>query len=398
MDSPSSGSTPDPRSATVQATVVSPPGAGPQVVYLPQPAPPPRRWLGWLGWMGFLLCGSVVMSMMAKHQEYYSAAEGLVQERYHSRDKTSQDKLAILEVEGVIGAVDQFVKHQIDQIRDDAKVKAVVVRVNSPGGTITGSDYILHHLKKLRADRQLPMVVSMGGMAASGGYYVSMAVGDEPRTIFAEPTTTTGSIGVIIPHYDVSGLMERLSVKDDSVMSHPRKNLLSMTEPMSEEDRGILKAYVDDAFGRFKAIIKEARPGFRDNEAALERLATGEIFTATQAKAEGLVDELGFIEDAIDRAAELAGLDKNKVRVVSYTQQPTLMGLLSAAARVPELSAGSHLRTFLEFQVPQGYYLATLAPLRAERLATVPLVPLQMAPLWQTGPQPSQSPVPLVAP
>src|SRR5688500_19769660 len=104
---------------------------------------------------------------------------------------------------------DGFVKRQIDRIREDENVKAIVVRVDSPGGTVTGSDYIYHHLKKLRKEKNVPIVVSMGGMAASGGYYVSMAVGDEKDTIFAEPTCETGSIGVILPHYDLSGLMAR---------------------------------------------------------------------------------------------------------------------------------------------------------------------------------------------
>ena len=105
---------------------------------------------------------------------------------------------------------ESFAKKQIDQVRDDNHVKAVVLRVDSPGGTVTGSDYIYHHLKKLAEERQIPMVVSMGSVAASGGYYVAMAAGEKENTIYAEPTTWTGSIGVIIPHYDLTGLLEKL--------------------------------------------------------------------------------------------------------------------------------------------------------------------------------------------
>ena len=91
-----------------------------------------------------------------------------------------------------------------------------MLRVDSPGGTVSGSDYIYHHLREMpREKRKIPLVVSMGGMAASGGYYVSMAVGHEPDTIFAEPTAFTGSIGVIIPHYDLAGLMEKIGAKED---------------------------------------------------------------------------------------------------------------------------------------------------------------------------------------
>ena len=104
--------------------------------------------------------------------------------------------MAIITVSGVIVDGDGYVKKQIERVRQDEDVKAIVLRVNTPGGTVTGSDYILHHLNRLRAERKLPLVVSMGSVAASGGYYVSMAVGDQPQSIYAEPTTTTGSIGV----------------------------------------------------------------------------------------------------------------------------------------------------------------------------------------------------------
>ena len=174
---------------------------------------------------------------------------------------------------GVIMDGDGFVKQQIDRVRQDDMCKAVVVRVDSPGGTVTGSDYIYHHLKRLREERQIPLVVSMGSVAASGGYYVSMAVGDQERSIFAEPTTTTGSIGVIMPHYDISGLLKQFQIEDDSIASHPRKQLLSMTRPMSDEDREIIQDYIDDSFSRFKEIVKSGRPvcGAEEDERPVDR-------------------------------------------------------------------------------------------------------------------------------
>ena len=119
---------------------------------------------------------------------------------------TPRKKIAIIDVAGAIMEGEGFVKRQIDARAGRHRASsAVVLRVNSPGGTVTGSDYIYHHLRELVDERKLPMVVSMGSICASGGYYVAMAVGDEPDAIFAEPTTWTGSIGVIIPHYDLSG-------------------------------------------------------------------------------------------------------------------------------------------------------------------------------------------------
>ncbi len=140
-----------------------------------------------------------------------------------------------------------------------ATLKAIVVRVNSPGGTITGSDYMLHHLRKLAEDTHIPIVVSMGGLAASGGYYVSMCVGDTPETIFAEPTTWTGSIGVIIPHYNVADLMKKWGIQEDAVASHHLKTMGSIARKMTEEERKIFQQLVDEGFTQFKDVIK-ARP------------------------------------------------------------------------------------------------------------------------------------------
>jgi protease-4 len=298
--------------------------------------------------------------MQAAYQEYFDNSGGIY-ERYHSGNETAKDKIAIIELRGAILNGDGYVKRQIDRVTEDESVKGVVLRINSPGGTVTGSDYIYHHLKQLVEDkeRDLPLVVSMGAVAASGGYYIAMAVGDQEDSIYAEPTTTTGSIGVIMPHYDLSGLLERADVKNDSIVSHPRKQLLSMTRAISDEDRLILQRYVDQSFNRFKDIIRAGRPGFRDHPEALDRLATGEIFTAEQAEKDGLIDEIGFIEDAIERVTELAGLDADYVRVVKYKRPSTVLeaiGLNAASATV------NPQQSLLELTVPRAYYMLTTLP------------------------------------
>lgn len=339
------------------------PAPAPQYGYPPQPIVIQtrgtfQRLLGWAGWMGFLFCAVMLIGYVSTFYEYFNVTEG-IQEKYHSGAKFGRDKVAIIDISGVIMDGEGFVKRQIDLIREDRAVRAVVIRVDSPGGTVTGADYIYHHLKKLKAERNLPMVVSMGSIAASGGYYVSMAVGDQERSIFAEPTTTTGSIGVIIPHYDVSRLLERFDVKDDSIASHPRKQMLSMTKALSDEDRAILMSYVNESLDRFKSIVKEGRPAFAEDGAKLDELATGEIFTATQAQKHGLVDELGFIEEAIDRATELAALDKKNVRVVRYQRPPALFefpGMASAHAPRGELAL------LLELSAPRAWFLASSLP------------------------------------
>jgi protease-4 len=326
----------------------------PQVIYVQTAAQPGRRWFSWLGWMAFFIALSVIMGMATQYRDYFDNSGG-IREKFHSGEETGQAKIAIIEVNGIIASANPYVKRQIDRVREDSKVKAVVLRVDSPGGTITGSDYIYHHLLELRKERDLPLVVSMGGIATSGGYYVAMAVGDEAQTIYAEPTTTTGSIGVIIPHYDLSGLLERLDVKDDSLASHPRKRILSMTRSMSTDDRGVLEAYLQDAFTRFKTVVKSGRPAYREDAARLDELATGEIFTAVQAKEKGLVDELGFLESAIERAAELADLSEGSYRVVAYESPLSILNVLGVASSRSESSRP--WQALLELSVPKAYYL-----------------------------------------
>lgn len=292
-------------------------------------------------------------------------------ERHHSLAQTAEHKIAIIRVEGTIVDGEGYVKHQIDRVRDDPKVKAIVLRVDSPGGTVTGADYILHHLNKLRQDRQLPLVVSMGGLAASGGYYVSMAVGDQTDSIFAEPTTWTGSIGVIIPHYDVSQLAQEFGVESDSVVSHRLKGMGSPLRAMTEEERAIFQTLVDEAFVRFKEIIKQGRPKFQGLDDAapggLNEFATGQVFTTEQALAAGLVDREGFLEEAIDRALELAGLTKENTQVVDY-ENPSL-DLFNLLAAAPAEQPRGELQQLIELSTPRAWYLCSwLPPLTAEHL------------------------------
>lgn len=299
--------------------------------------------------IGFLLGGASFSSSKKVREEFVS------HKRYGAY------KVAVISLEGMIYDEEGgFVKRQIEQAAQDEDVKAVVLRVNSPGGTITDSDYLYHHLSELREDYQKPIVVSMGSLAASGGYYVAMAVGDTRDSIFAERTTWTGSIGVMIPHYDLSTLLgEKLGVKDDSITSHPLKNMGSFAKKMTTEEQQIYQALVDEGFERFKDVVKAGRPKFRKDPKALEELATGQIYTAQQALTNGLIDKIGFIEDAVERAIELAGVDKDDVRVIRYKREPTMADILMG---VRSADRGLDLATVLDMTVPRAYYLSTRVP------------------------------------
>lgn len=333
------------------------------VVQQPQPTA-----LGKYGKFVLILLVMAVMSLigtMSKYQSYFSPPGG-PQEKFHSLSETAQQKIAIINVSGAIMESDGFVKKQIDRVREDDSVVGVVLRIDSPGGTVTGSDYLYHHLRELREERELPLVVSMGSMCASGGYYIAMAVGDTENTIFAEPTSWTGSIGVVIPHYDFSGLLQNYDIKDDSIASHKYKLMGSPTRKLDPEERAeereLFQELVNISFESFKEIVKSGRPEFRNDPAALDKVATGQIFTAKQAVDNGLVDEIGFVEKAIERAAELAGHDPESLRCVKYDPPPNpFESLMGVKAPQPNMLAGD-LRTFLDLTAPRAYYLCTWLP------------------------------------
>ncbi len=282
----------------------------------------------------------------------------LIEKDYSKRLWTSgRHKIAIIHLDGPITSGEGYIKKQIERVMDDTAVKGVVFRVTSPGGLVTASDHIYRQLLKLRDERgsggeKLPMVVSMGGIAASGGYYVSMAVGDTPDSIYAEPTTWTGSIGVIIPHYNAAGFMKEHGFEEDSVASHRLKGMGSFAKEMTPEIKAIFQGLVDDSFEGFKQIVKAGRPKLSEKEIAT--LATGVVYTTNEALENGLVDKKGYLEDAIRGVIEMAGLSEGQVRVVEYERQPTLLDLLIAKSEPPP----SEMAALVELTKPQAYYLA----------------------------------------
>ncbi|HEY1066804.1 MAG TPA: signal peptide peptidase SppA [Pirellulales bacterium] len=352
------------------STAADPPPPRPAPAFAP---PPPRR----KGWGGFLL--TLLLISILANVILYAAAYGtnasssdsdlsekpvvLVKSEF-PQPVLPEAKIAVISLEGAIMEGDGFVKKQIDAVRNDDKVKGIVLRVDSPGGTVYGSEYIFHHLTKLMRDKKLPTVVSMGSLAASGGYYVAMAVGEQKdpagklpeNVIFAEPATWTGSIGVIIPHYDASGLADWAKIKEDAIKSHPLKNLGSPLHPMTEEERKILQALVDESFATFKDRVKFGRPTMTDE--TLTTVATGQIFTAKQAVGFGLVDKEGYLEDAINRVMELAKLDREKTRVIKFKEPSVWFDtkLLGEATSRP-MGATLDVKSFLELNTPRAFYL-----------------------------------------
>ncbi len=262
--------------------------------------------------------------MYSSYQEYFTLGDE-PQEKFLKGDADATEKIAVLRVHGTImPPFTERVLRALEKAGEDEKVKGVVLSIDSPGGLVADSHRIYHELVELRTKK--PVVVSMGRMAASGGLYIAMGAGAE-ATIFAEPTTWTGSIGVIIPFYDLRGLAEKVGVDVQPLKTGPFKDSLSPFRELTDEERAYWNGLMNDAFDRFKSIIAENRSDLDADD--VDRLADGRIFTAEEAVANGLVDKIGYEDDAIEHLKGQLGLDR--VRVVVYKFQPALLELLTSA-------------------------------------------------------------------
>ncbi|MCE5038308.1 signal peptide peptidase SppA [Staphylococcus auricularis] len=180
---------------------------------------------------------------------------------------------------------------QLDNVKNDGTVKGVLLTVDTPGGSTYASDEIYQKIKEIK-HKGKKIYVQMKTMAASGGYYIS-APADK---IYAGPQTTTGSIGVIMSNTDYTGLQEKLGIKENVFKSGEHKDILSSSRKMTQEERNIMQSIIDDSFDRFVNIVKDGR---NMNEKKVRELADGRIYTAQQAKSNGLIDEIGYEDDVI---------------------------------------------------------------------------------------------------
>ena len=229
-----------------------------------------------------------------------------------------RDRIALLDIQGMIlnaktsGLLGEgenmmaLFRERLDQAADDRRVKAVVLRINSPGGAVTASDIMYQDVMCFRQKTCKPVVVCMMDVTASGGYYISMAA----DRVFAHPTTVTGSIGVIMSLYNASGLFQMIGVTSDPIKSGPNKDLGNPAREMTPEERAILQGMVNSFYGQFVQVVARGR-GMPEEQ--VRTLADGRVFTGLEAKKAGLVDEIGYLEDAIACAKSMAHLKDAKV-------------------------------------------------------------------------------------
>lgn len=255
-----------------------------------------------------------------------------------------KDKVAVIRVSGpIVGGDDDpmsfgssntttsgTLMKRFRQARQDDEVKAVLLRVDSPGGSAAATQEAARELERLK-DSGKPVIVSMGDTAASGAYWLA-AYGDK---VYANPSTITGSIGVYMSYYDLQGLSQKLGVSEEKIKSGAHKDIYSPFRPMTDEERQMTQAMVDDMYNQFVAVVAKGR---HMDEAKVRTLADGRVFTGSQAKDVGLVDEMGNYYDALADAGVRIGADGDDVPVIEYGNEAiSLRQLLTGSSSLSQL-------------------------------------------------------------
>jgi len=295
------------------------------------------------------------------------------------RDSPFEDKVAVISLEGVISgevlsdigsSLVELVSDQLERAAVEG-VSAVILKVDSPGGEVLASDEIYLLLERFQKEHDIPVVASMGSLAASGGYYVSAPC----RWIVANELTMTGSIGVIFHSYNYRGLMDKVGVRPDITKSGKLKDMMSgekLPEEVLPEERAILQGMIDESFAKFKDIIRTGRNhaaelNLKDGITEGRKLASnwtefadGRILSGQQALNLGLVDELGNFEVALDRALQLARLDGAKL--ITYQPHFRFPGFLSLLGQARSGSVKVDLGLPLQSRLPEGrlYFMSPL--------------------------------------
>ncbi|MGA1367567.1 MAG: signal peptide peptidase SppA [Blastocatellia bacterium] len=290
-----------------------------------------KRSLGWVLIIGLVLLGVFAVSLLSL-MSLMSEEDGFV---------GGGDKIAMIPIEGVIDEeMAKTVNRHLKQYGEDSRVKAILLRVDSPGGGVSASQEIYTEVRRVKEEKKKKVVVSMGSVAASGGYYLACPA----DLILANPGSVTGSIGVIAEWINYRELAEWAKVKPVVFKSGEFKDTGSPTRELTERERAYFQAMIDELNGQFVQAVLEGRKGrgaagSEIDEARARALADGRVFTGESAVRNGLIDATGNYEDALKKTAELIGV-KGKPHVITPPkprERSPLLDLLLGAASVGNL-------------------------------------------------------------
>jgi len=297
-------------------------------------------------------------------------ADERIEETVISRDPGLfvSDKIAILDLEGMLmnqrdwsiftgyeNPLSLFLE-KVERVKADPAVKAVVLRINSPGGGVTAGEIMYRGVADLRATKKVPVIAIIEDVGASGAYYVACGA----DTILAHPTSITGSIGVVVQTVSLAGTMKMLGVEAKAVTSGPMKEMASPFKPLDGNDLAVLQGMVNEFYGSFVDVVAKGRPKLTREQVL--KLADGRVYSGRQAKANGLVDDVGFVEDALALAKKQAGVKRAKVVMYSrpWGYRATFYSQASQPQAGPQINlVNLNAASLLSFLQPQFLYLWT---------------------------------------
>ena len=290
-----------------------------------------------------------------------SSETTLREETVQSGKGFARGKIAIIEIEGMLmnvrsggfmqpqeNPVSLFVQ-QLEKAEKDSDVKAVVLRINSPGGTVSASDVMYDAVQRFRKNSGKPVVAAAQEVAASGGYYVACAADQ----IVVQPTSIVGSIGVIFQTFDFSGTLAKVGARTESVKSGPMKDMGSFFKPLGADERQIMQGMIDEYYQRFQLVVTAGR---KLEGQRLAAVADGRVFSGAQAHAAGLADRTGMLNDAIDLARELGKAPGAKV--ILYKRPYGYGGSIYATSPThqPQANVVNLNLTPPDMVLPTGFY------------------------------------------
>ena len=253
--------------------------------------------------------------------------------------KESPNKIAVISIDGVILDNDsswgntvkmKTIRSQLKEAIQNEEIKAVLLYINSPGGEITATDIIHHHIKKLKQKK--PVVALLGTIAASGGYYTAAAA----DYIIANRLTITGSIGVIINNYNYYNLLKKIGVQDEVYKSREMKDILNPARPRTKSEKIIIQSLINESYDEFVKVVSDGRSD-KNKKLTVDYIKNsdigdGRIFSGSQALKLGLIDQLGYFDDALNKTVSLAHLKKNDYQVISFHKQVSFSEILQKFA------------------------------------------------------------------